>query len=391
MPGPLVPTELRRVRLDGGDLDAVPRAPAVIAFEDDDGHTLAMAASADARRLIRARCERQQATHEPGAPSATPGPSAVAVWPVGSSFEADLVFLEIARARLPLLHAALADRYQPWFVHCNPAARYPRWIKTARPGRSPGHSGVWIGPLPDKNAAGRLIDMLESGFDLCRYHHVLTQTPNGTACAYKEMGRCASPCDGTVPLESYHAQIARSIDFVTSNIAAHLDATAEQMRVAGDALDFEGALAMKRHLDDLSGAGKPAFRLVDRLERFRFLAIQRGHERGTITAFLVEAGAVTRLCTDGTVTDAADRLSKDLLEAATAGQPCSIPAAELDLPRLGLVCWHLFRPPAAARGAFVRLPQDDARAVRHAIDRAARVTTSVEEDRYEEGLPQGPD
>ena len=39
--------------------------------------------------------------------------------------------------------------------------------------------GVVLGPLPDKDAAGRMIETVIDCFDLCRYHHILVQAPHG--------------------------------------------------------------------------------------------------------------------------------------------------------------------------------------------------------------------
>ena len=77
-----------------------------------------------------------------------------------------------------------------WFVHVNPQTDFPRYIKTTSLALS---TGVRFGPIDDKHAAARLIELLEDGFDLCRFYSILVQAPAGLACAYKEMGKCPAP------------------------------------------------------------------------------------------------------------------------------------------------------------------------------------------------------
>lgn len=119
---------------------------------------------------------------------------------VDSRFEADLIYVAATRALFPDNHRELIGFRPAWFVHVDPTARLPRYVRTTE--LSAG-SGVLLGPVEDKTAAGKLIEHVENVFDLCRYHNILAETPNGKACAYKEMKRCPAPCDGSVELGQY--------------------------------------------------------------------------------------------------------------------------------------------------------------------------------------------
>src|SRR6185295_16204268 len=90
----------------------------------------------------------------------------------------------------------------------------PRLLALAR--------GVFIGPIADKDTAGRLIERTIDAFDLCRYHHLLVQAPRATACAYKEMGRCPAPCDGSETMAGFRAR--------TLAAAAHLTGDRETLK-----------------------------------------------------------------------------------------------------------------------------------------------------------------
>ena len=86
-----------------------------------------------------------------------------------------------------------------WFVHVDPDANFPRYVKTTD---LAARTGVYLGPLEDKHAAARLIQLAEDAFDLCRYYNILVESPHAKACAYKEMGKCPAPCDGSISMDA---------------------------------------------------------------------------------------------------------------------------------------------------------------------------------------------
>src|SRR5947207_15818153 len=70
---------------------------------------------------------------------------------------------------------------------------------------------MFVGPVEDKHAAARLIELVEDLFDLCRYYNILLESPRGKACAYKEMGKCPAPCDGSIGIEHYRRMVEWSL------------------------------------------------------------------------------------------------------------------------------------------------------------------------------------
>jgi len=125
LPCPPLPirVDLPGDRAQPPDLSALPRRPGVFAFVDDAGRTITMAVTADLRRLVRARL---------APPDEDAGPTrridyrsvtrAVCATTVGSAFEADWAYLQLARTRLPATYGTLLDRWRGWFIHCDPAA-----------------------------------------------------------------------------------------------------------------------------------------------------------------------------------------------------------------------------------------------------------------------------
>jgi excinuclease UvrABC nuclease subunit len=266
---------------------------------------------------------------------------------VDSAFEADWVYLEIARRVFPRSYRGMLGFDSAWFVHVNPAHRFPRYMKTIDLSRE----GVLVGPLEDKHAAARLIELVEDSFDLCRYYNVLVESPNGRACAYKEMGKCPAPCDGSISIEQYHEMIRWSIE----TLVAPGDTIAGQtrrMKAAAADLQFEVAAKIKQHLDRISQFGKGAFRYVRRLEDFRYLSLQHGPRAGTARVFLIAPGVIEEVA--GVIDDVL--LCADLLRGILdRDSQISGEIDEQGAERIGVVADHLFR---ARRISGVFLPVD---------------------------------
>ena len=99
----------------------------------------------------------------------------VRIAPAGSRFEAEWWYLRIARQVMPSEYRALLDRWHAWFVHVDVSEQIPRLRKLDLAGSGdrdgPGRRaprGMLLGPIRDKEAAGRLMEHLTDLFDLCR-------------------------------------------------------------------------------------------------------------------------------------------------------------------------------------------------------------------------------
>lgn len=279
------------------DFAAIPRRPGVFVFENETGETLAIARTADLRRMIR---DRLSLADDNAGPTRRIDyrrlVRRVRALTVGSAFEADWAYLQHARQRTPDNARLFVERFQPWFVHCNPQAAHPRWTKTVHPGRPPaGAAGVYAGPISSKHAAKRYIEMLEDAFDLCRYHHILVQTPHGNACAYKDMGKCPAPCDGTISMDAYKQQIHDSITFATTPIHNWRNHIQTQMNDASELMDFERAARCRRLLDATNFATRRDCVHAGDLNDFMFLAVMPSEKRNHARIFFIHGGWIAPL------------------------------------------------------------------------------------------------
>ena len=273
---------------------------------------------------------------------------------VDSSFEADWLYYEAARQIFPGTYQGMVGFRPAWFVHVNPDSSFPRYIKTTDLGKP----GVLLGPLEDKHAAAGLIEMVEDAFDLCRYYNILTVSPNGKACAYKEMGKCPAPCDGTVSMQQYRSLVDWSARSVVEPLPLIRDHTRRMQQAAGE-LRFELAAKIKALIDQLGRFGKGPLRHVAMLKDFQYLSLQHGPREGAAKAFLITPGRIEEIAgLIGEPTKPADLL-RLTLELAAGRQTEKIDP--IGAERLGIVAHHLFS--ARNRGVFLRLDSIDEKSI----------------------------
>jgi hypothetical protein len=265
---------------------------------------------------------------------------------VDSAFEADWVYHDIARQIFPESYQGMVGFRPAWFIHVDPDADFPRYVKTIKLTEKP---GVYVGPLEDKHAAARLIELIEDAFDLCRYYNILLEAPRGRACAYKEMGKCPAPCDGSISMEQYH----RMIEWSAATLADPSEMIHQQndrMKHAAAELRFETAAKIKAFIEQLSKLGKGSFRHARRLPDFGYITLQPGPKPGSAKLFLILPGLIEEIAD---ILTEPDRPSELLRTIFTLAGEFSDPT--LDTPgveRIGIVAHHLFSP-KRSQGVFL--------------------------------------
>jgi hypothetical protein len=336
-----LPAEATLDAIDAGALRQLPARWAVATLCDEAGRPIQLVCWKNLRRTLRGRVDDK--------------PARVRWRRVDSDFEADWVYLHCARRLWPQTWPAIVPWIQTWFVHVDPEDEFPRYVKTTQLMRT----GRTIGPFPDKHAAARFIELVEDAFDLCRYHHILTQGPNGRACPYKEMGKCPAPCDGSISMQQYHRLIDISLDGICEPKALIAEHT-ERMESAAGELRFETAARIKMFVAQISEFGKKAYRHARPMEEFSFVSLQPGPRQGQVKIFLIRLGYVEPVaCLLG------EPLG-DLLDLMR-GTEAAAPRRE----GIGLVARHLFAPKATG-GEFIRLSEVDERSLRAAYNRVSR-------------------
>lgn len=296
---------------------------------------------------------------------------------VDSEFEADIVYLELARRIFPESFKGMTGLRPAWFIHVNPLATFPRYIRTTDLSLA---SGELFGPLEDKHAAQRLIEHLQDWFDLCRYYNILVQAPHGTACAYKEMGKCPAPCDGSISMEQYRLLIEHST-LLLKNPPEVIRQHTQRMQQAAGELRFEQAGKIKQYIESLAQVGTGAYRHVRPLAEFNFLSLQRGPASLSAKVFLITPGQVQHL-----VSLCEPPLNPgELIRLALESLPPSGPVDESGAMRLSVVAQHLFGH-KQRQGVFLPMDMLDDQAIHRGWRQLQKQKTDIGvEDSDDEG------
>lgn len=347
---PSLPLSLELPDVGRAELTALPTKPGVFALEDADGRTLHLGVAANLRRHVRERLRRAEDARIKSSDGPIAAPRAVRATTAGSDFEADWIYLAAARHRLPHAMDLLLDRWRAWYVQVDPAATFPRLVRTAQPSGG----GRILGPFRDKQAARRAIDILEDAFDLCRYHAILCEAPDGIACAYKEMGRCPAPCDGTVPMSTYRASMTAAVEFLAAPPKTTRAVIERDMQVAARALEFETAARLRRRLDVTAPLATDAHRYATDLDRMRLLAVAPS-ETSRARVFLVHGGFVAPILDAPPDTD--DDVLRRLVAIAADTWGARVTRSRTYWETLGLVAWHLDRNDRT-RLVWLRWPEE---------------------------------
>lgn len=382
------------------DAGLAPASPAAVLLSDASGAPIFLATTADARAFLRKRLGPPPDQRDPGATDAARRAAAtdlasiaacVEVWSVGSGLEADLTFLDVARARMPATADALTERWRSWFIHYDPGARAPAWRKTnlgdlATIASSTGDpQGVdpacLIGPVATKDSAGRLGEALDDAFDLCRFPRELAQAPRGTPCAYKEMGRCPAPCDGSEPMDAFRARADDALATLRLDPALRGRAFEALMHRAAEAHEYERAAGLRSRLDRLEVMGKPALREARPLDTFRFVGVLGAGRAGWARLWRIDPWSC-RAVMDVDASRPREAAASALAIARTLVEPpadrADASARPLDPVLLGIIGRHLLVPAARRRGGFLRVGADpsaslDSAAVSRLLRSAARL------------------
>lgn len=297
---------------------------------------------------------------------------------VDSALEADWIYFEAARLCFPQTYRGIVGLRPAWFIHVNPDANFPRYVKTTDLSI---RTGTYVGPLEDKHAAARLIQLIEDLFDLCRYYNILIEAPNGRACAYKEMGKCPAPCDGSISMGQYRWLMEWSLQ-VLADPAPYVREQTQRMQAAAAELQFELAGKIKQYVDHLSELSKGPFRHARRLKDFAFVSFEHGPRQETAKVFLLIRGQIVELLGITGADFRASEVMRVALERAAEHElaPIDSPTTE----RIGLIAHQLFSP--KTRGVVLRLDSISESAITKAYRDLTRQQIAIDEESESEGV-----
>ncbi len=282
---------------------------------------------------------------------------------VHSRFEANWAYFVNVMELFPADARRLLRRFHAHWIGIDLGEAHPRFVHRDQP---VGPAATCFGPLPDSRTARRCIEVLEDLFDLCREHALLVQAPDAVACAYKQMGRCPAPCDGTITMDDYRRQLEAAAAFLGGDRQAWRERTTEAMKRAAKELNFELAARLKAQLDDAALFDSPATEHLRPLTDFHYVCLQPGPGKNHVRLFDITPAAI-RHVGDVNVKKFDEQIAPVLAALET---PISNERPR-GTPLLALSAWHLNGGPRE-QGIFLHRSTCDADTLRDAANQLTK-------------------
>ncbi len=373
---PEIPTDLLDPAADGRNLDialaTVPAKPAVYALLDHARESILLSSTANLRLGLLHRCALP-----PAADSHLRRVNyrQFSRWVdyrrVGSTFAANLWYLRAARLLYPDRYRKMLAWKMAWGVMVDLEAEFPQLLAISAARES---TGQWLGPFPDAVSARQAIHVLEDTFDLCRYYDVLREAPHGKPCAYKQMGKCPAPCDGSTTMAEYRQSVRRAAEFLVGGGAAPGEVAAAirqawqqeqqlQMRSAAAKLDFLSAARIKSRINSAARLSGERFTYVHRLPSLKFLILQPGATASWVEPFFFQDRRIVagEPVPKKRVNDVLAQWCNHINTPLPSGDGLNDDPADM----VSLLCYHLFR----SRDAGLYIAADEPLQVQALADR----------------------
>ncbi len=276
--------------------EALPHAPGVYLFRDDRSRVLYVGTSRDLRARVRSYFTASETRSRMG--------EMVGLASVVDGLEcATALEAEVRELRLIAEHKPKYNRRSrnPEKVHFLKLTREP-WPRLSLVRRVLDDEADYLGPFSSKKSAEKCLAALHDTFPVRRCSERLSREPSGSPCVLAEMGRCLSPCDGSVDATTYAAvvrqlrdSLLRRPDEVVTAINARMETLAADER-------FEEAGA---HRDRLAAFVRAAARTqrLSALTRCPEVVAARREDDGRWAVHVVRHG---RLAAAGTIPPGAD-------------------------------------------------------------------------------------
>jgi DNA polymerase-3 subunit epsilon len=222
--------------------EQLPHAPGVYLFRDDQERVLYVGTSKDLRTRVRTYFTASETRSRMG--------EMVAIAASVTGIEcATPLEAEVRELRLIAEHKPKYNRRSrhPERVHWVKLTREP-WPRLSLVRHVLDDDADYVGPFTSRRTAERAVAALHEAFPIRQCSGRMAKHPALSPCALAEMGRCLSPCDGSVGSEEYAAvvdQLRSSLlsrpDAVVASVSRRMDALARASR-------FEDAVSWRDRL-----------------------------------------------------------------------------------------------------------------------------------------------
>ena len=211
--------------------ESLPHAPGVYLFRDERSRVLYVGTSKDLRTRVRSYFTASETRSRMGEMVGLA--ASVTGIECATTLEASVRELRLIAEHKPRYNRR--SRF-PEKVHFVKLTREP-WPRLSLVKRVLDDDAAYLGPFSSKKVAEKALQALHDTFPVRQCSDRLGRTPSKSPCALAEMGRCLSPCDGSVDATTYAALVRqlrdtllRRPDEVVDSIHARMTALAAQER-----------------------------------------------------------------------------------------------------------------------------------------------------------------
>ena len=301
--------------------EGLPHSPGVYLFRDDRSRVLYVGTSRDLRRRVRTYFTSSEtrsrmgemvglATSVTGIECATP-------------LEA-----EVRELRLIAEHKPRYNRRSrfPEKVHFVKLTREP-WPRLSLVRQVLDDDADYLGPFSSRRTAEKCLAALHDTFPVRQCGGRMSKVPSGSPCVLAEMGRCLSPCDGSVDETTYAAVVRQLRDTLLRRPDDVVTAINERMSGLADLERFEEAGVHRDRLATFVRAAARTQRIVAATRCPEIVAARR-EDTGHWSVHVVRHG---RLAAAGVIPGGADahQYVRELAASAETVRPSPgpVPAA----------------------------------------------------------------
>jgi DNA polymerase-3 subunit epsilon len=301
--------------------EGLPHAPGVYLFRDERERVLYVGTSRDLRTRVRSYFTASETRSRMG--------EMVGLAARVTGIEcATPLEAEVRELRLIAQHKPRYNRRSrfPEKVHFIKLTREP-WPRLSLVKKVLDDDADYLGPFGSKKAAEKCLAALHDTFPVRQCTDRLGRTPSRAPCVLAEMGRCLSPCDGSVDETTYAAVVRQLRDTLLQRPDQVVEAINVRMAALADDERFEEAGA---HRDRLAAFIRAAARTqrLSALTRCPEVVAARREDDGRWAVHVVRFG---RLAAAGVIPSGADahQFVRELRSAAETvrGAPGPVPAA----------------------------------------------------------------
>jgi excinuclease UvrABC nuclease subunit len=151
-------------------------------------------------------------------------------------------------------------------------------------------SGLYFGPFRSRSSAerfeGRFLDL----FQMRRCQEDLSPSPTHPGCIYGEMGMCLRPCQNVVGAAEYGHEIARVVEFLSSNGRSLLESIEHSRDRLSEEMMFEEAARQHRRYEKVQDVLRQRDELVHDIDGLHGVAITRSLAADAVQLWFVRDG-----------------------------------------------------------------------------------------------------